>query len=236
MITVTTYHRVIKITNMWNYFNIRRHILFRHRVCTVVVCLPAIKSASAFGKLKYFVIDACRHFSRGTCTNYAHDRLCEPRNNEDLNGAVLQLRGSITLIDSASGVSVITVRTFISHFASIAKPFITSQHITRKSLKKSVNANIALNNFLDEFLTVVGEKAQSFCCTTVGLCQLYSLLTSVVFCSTKNYNVIAVSCFECWPESTIVKFRLLQRSVIFSVWTCRLETLRTAYRNRLVTV
>ena len=48
------------------------------------------------------------------------------------------------------------------------------------------SANVALNNSFERSLTVVGEKAQSFCCTTVGPCQLYLLLTSVVFCCTKT--------------------------------------------------
>jgi len=51
--------------------------------------------------------------------------------------------------------------------------------------KRNRNA-INLHETVDEFFTFIGEKAQSFCCTTVGPCQLYLLLTRVVFCSTKK--------------------------------------------------
>lgn len=67
-------------------------------------------------------------------------------------------------------------------------------------------------------------------CVCLSVC-----LIQVVILKTKSFRT-TVSCFECCPESAFVKFCLLQRNIIFSVWTSRLETLRTAYGNRLVTV
>jgi len=43
-----------------------------------------------------------------------------------------------------------------------------------------------LMTLLDEFLIVAGKKAQRCCYVTVVRCQLFTMLTSVVFFSTKS--------------------------------------------------
>jgi len=90
------------------------------------------------------------------------------------------------------------------------------------SLKASSvhSANVALNNFLDKFLIVAGEKGQRCCYFTVVCCQLYTMSTSIIFFSTKSVTAVLYSGFL--QKFVILKFCQLQTSIIFIVWTCML--------------
>jgi len=61
--------------------------------------------------------------------------------------------------------------------------------------------NVALNNF--KKLIVAGDKVQSFCYSIVGSYQLYTRLTSVIFCSIIRYKKLCYCRETAWRVTTV---------------------------------